>query len=388
MTQPVTAEQLRKQAPQGAVDPNVKIPKAVRDAGKRAEVIQQAVTGEAEPSVAETVAAANGATPPAPPAPEAPPAPPAPEAAAPPAPPAPAPSEPPVDWERQFKSLQGRFEQQRDAITQMGASIQRLQAENEALRASAQPIEPPAPGQSLITEEEMQDYGPEFISIVRRAVKEATDPLNAEISNLRAGLGTVQQETGNVFMQRMNNSLGEAVPNWRELNTDPKFVAWSALPDVFSGVIRKTLMQEAWNSGDPNRLIAFFRAYLAEEAATDPQVPAPPRLPMATTVTPAPMPYGTPAPASPLLPATPQVQLEHLAAPGRAHSAAGTPAEKPVYSPQDITRFYTDVAAGRWKGREAQAQAIEADIMAAQREGRILNQGHMPQPSPPVGFAR
>jgi hypothetical protein len=409
MALPVTAAELvAKQKPQGAVDPNINVPKQVRDAGKRAEVIQRASIGEAEPSLLEPGAPApgtppNGAVPPtpsqaSPPAPATPSQPlPEPTAAAPapggPAvgsgavPPATPSSEPPVDWERQFKSLQGRFDQQRDAVTQMGNRLQQLESENTTLRAVARPPpDPNNPPVSLLTEQEIADYGPDFIDVVRRAVKEATDPLFAEINGLRGQVGTMQNETTNAFMSRMNSTLSAAVPNWEALNKDQKFIQWSQLPDVFSGAIRRQLMQDAWNSGDPNRLVAFFRAYLAEEAATDPQVAGAPRQPeMRTVVTPTPATFAQVS-ASPLHPGSPQLALSDLAAPGRAHSAAGQPAEKPVYSPQDITRFYTDMAAGRWRGREQQAQAIEADIMVAQREGRILP--NTSQPAPPAGFTR
>lgn len=269
----------------------------------------------------------------------------------------------------------------------MGSRLQQLEGENQTLRAVARPPpDPNSPTVSLLTEQEIADYGPDFIDVVRRAVKEATDPLYAEINGLRGQVGTMQTETTNAFMNRMNAALSAAVPNWEGLNKDQKFIQWSQLPDVFSGAIRRTLMQDAWNSGDPNRLVAFFRAYLAEEAATDPLAAGAPRQPvMQTVVTPTPATFAQVS-ASPLHPGSPQLALSDLAAPGRAHSAAGQPAEKPVYSPQDITRFYTDIAAGRWRGREVQAQAIEADIMVAQREGRILP--NMSQPAPPAGFTR
>ena len=273
----------------------------------------------------------------------------------------------------------------------MSTRITSLEGENSSLRTQVRPPSDPAnPPVSLLTEQEIADYGPDFIDVVRRAVKEATDPLMAEIGTLRGQMGQVQSETTNAFMSRMNTTLNAAVPQWEALNKDPKFIQWSQLPDVFSGAIRRALMQDAWNSGDPNRLIAFFRAYLAEEAATDPQAAGATRQPvMQTVVTPTPVPIAQVAgqvSASPLHPGAPHLHLSDLAAPGRAHSAAELPAEKPVYSPQDITRFYTDVAAGRWRGREQQAQAIEADIMMAQREGRILP--NPSQPAPPPGFTR
>jgi hypothetical protein len=164
----------------------------------------------------------------------------------------------------------------------------------------------------------------------------------------------------------MNSTIAAAVPEWVELNKDPRFVEWSQLPDIFSGAIRKTLMQEAWNSGDSSRVIAFFQAFLAEEAALHPpggngQVRPAPR----TVV-------GDQSILPPSAPASPTLDLATLAAPGRAHSAGGTPAEKPVYTTAEITKFYTDVASGKWRGREQQQAAIDADIILAQRENRII----------------
>jgi hypothetical protein len=66
------------------------------------------------------------------------------------------------------------------------------------------------------------------------------------------------------------------------------------------------------------------------------------------------------------------MDLANLASPGRAHSAGGSPAEKPVYTTAEITKFYTDVASGKWRGREQHQAAIDADIILAQREGRII----------------
>lgn len=389
MAQPVTgAEIVNRQVPQGDIDPSVKIPKQAREAGKRAEIVQRAFTGQAEPSVTDQIPPQEPAPQPQEPAPQ-------------PQEPTPQPQEPtpqpqPTDWEHRYNSLQGRYNQQRDAIAQLSAQVQRLQAEAEALRAQAPPpADPNNPPSSLLTQDEIESYGADFVDVMRRVVKEATDPLHAEIGNLRGQLGSVQAETGQQLVNRMNIELNAAVPNWQELNRDQKFIAWSQLPDVFSGAIRRQLMQDAWNNGDARRLTAFFQAYLAEEAATDPQAGAHRQPVMATVVSSAPVPAHTfqgtgpaSAPTSPLHPGQPQVSLTDLAAPGRAHSAAGMPAEKPVYSPHDITRFYTDVSAGRWRGREAQQQAVEADIIAAQHEGRILNGSGNYQPNPPRGFTR
>src|SRR5262245_26153146 len=116
MAQPLgAAEMVARQKPQGSVDPAIKVPQQVRDAGRRAEIIQNAALGIAEPSVLPdgTVPPSGGpnATPPAEPSTGTPPPPvpastPTPNGSAGPAVatpavapsvPAPTPSEPPVD---------------------------------------------------------------------------------------------------------------------------------------------------------------------------------------------------------------------------------------------------------------------------------------------------
>lgn len=398
MALPTTAAEMRnKPLPQGAVDPNVKIPRAVREAGKRSEDIQRQITGQAEPSVVaeptETTPPSNGTgtpevTPPGnPPTTEDQPAPPPQVEPIP--PPAPQQSQPETqdDWERKFKSLQGRLDQdakrQRDVLNQLSQRVEDLSRENDFLKGNLQrEKDRPANGHAPLSEEEINDYGPEFVDVMRRVVADATGPLQEEIYNLRNQLGHVQQETGNAFLSRMNSTLNNMVPDWAELNKDQRFISWSQLPDVFSGAIRKQLMQDAWNSGDAPRVAAFFQAYLAEEAATTPQ-----RVTEQRQVPPSRM-VVSDTPISPVSPPTPGTpfDLSILAAPGRAHSAGGTPAEKPVYTSADITRFYTDVKLGRWRGREREQAAIDQDIMMAQREGRIIPDPRSLPPKDP--FAR
>jgi hypothetical protein len=383
MAQPVTVEALRARPVVGAVDSSVKIPQAVIDAGKRAEDIQRQLAGTAEPPAQSPDGSETDADPSA--QPQVPRSTRDEPAAGEPAAGEPAAGDP-ANWERRFKGLQGRYDhdvrQVKDQLGQMSDQIQRLHSENASLRAARTPPAEPPPTQSLLSEQEIADYGPEFIDVARRVAREVAAPLHAEILNLRSQLGHVQQETGNSFLTRMDDQVGSQVKNWRELNVDPRFVEWTKLPDVFSGAIRQQLMQDAWNAGDARRVAAFFQAFLAEEAAVDPQrANGRPRPASRMTVTPTPSPVTAPQSA-------PRLALEDLAAPGRAHSASGAPAEKPVYTSADITRFYTDVKLGRWRGNEQQQAAIDADIMLAQREGRIVVDQRTAQPLTSNGAIR
>jgi hypothetical protein len=370
MAQPVTAEVLRSKAPQAGVDPDIKVPQVVRDAGARSEAIQRALIGDAEPSVLETPP--NGEAPPPPEVVSAPPGEPQPP---PQPPPQPEPPVPPEEWERRFKAMKGRYDQLSEQTTGMSEMLQRLQSENAILRQPATPPNGATPGTPLVTEQELADYGPEFIDVVRRAATEVAAPLQAEIAHLRSQLGTVQQETGNAFLTRMHATIGGIVPDWEQINRDQRFMDWVKLPDMFSGAIRQQLMQEAWNNGDAVRVAAFFRAFLAEAAAVDPQrgthaQPPPPSM----------VPAREPG-APGIVPLATRLSLDQLAAPGRAHSGTQQPASKPVYTAQDISRFYTECAAGKWRTREGERAAIDADIIAAQHEGRIISDQRTVRPT-------
>jgi len=66
--------------------------------------------------------------------------------------------------------------------------------------------------------------------------------------------------------------------------------------------------------------------------------------------------------------------LDTLAAPGRATHATDANSSqdgKPVYTHAEIKRFYNDVRRGAYAGRDADKARIEADMFAAQREGRV-----------------
>lgn len=204
------------------------------------------------------------------------------------------------------------------------------------------------------------EYGADLIEVMRKSARDEVSIEMEELRNQIAGLKSQLQGVGGRVAQteteRLIQELGAAVPNWKELNVDPQFIAWLQLPEVFSGIKRHDLLGQAFAGHDAQRVIRFFKGYLDEAAATG-LIPAP-----------------TPAlaPADPA--ASERVTLESLAAPGRAAPASSHPApqgQKPVYTRAQIAKYYTDRAAGKYRGREAEAAALEQDIIAAGNEGRV-----------------
>lgn len=262
-------------------------------------------------------------------------------------------------WEHKYKSLHGRFVRQGEQIRSLSETVQNLQGVIATMQATT-PVQsaPPAAEEPerLITAEEAADYGEDFLKVVGKRAREEFAPIakqyQAEIERLKKQLegvsGFVQQDTHAKLLSNLDTQL----PNWRELNTNQDFIDWLSLPDPYSGAIRHDMLKAAYAQGNAPRVLAFFKGFLAEEAAVAPARAEPD--PQVTTV--------------------PKVPLSSLAAPGRAKTAASAsaaPAEKPIFTRAQIAAFYADVAQGKFRGRDADKNAAEAQIFAAQREGRI-----------------
>lgn len=342
-----------RQVPQDGIDPNVKVPAAVKAAAARSESYYKA--SEEEPAK-EGVDGSEAREPKT--------AEPAAEAKAPDQgtiePPA---TTPPVasqgnedDWQHRYNSMKGRFDRAQSDLKAQGDRITYLEKMLATIQVQA-PTKAPATTEEapkLITSEMEEEWGKEFLEVVGKKAQEAYQPIvstmERKIKELEQQLSKVGGHIAGDARGRMLNELDSKIPDWRKINENENFISWLQLPDTYSGAIRLQLLKEAFERNDSPRVAAFFQGFLAEEAAVAPAKGEPDR--------------GQEKPG--------KVPLSSFAAPGRAKSAAaGAPAEKPVISRDQITRFYAQVAAGKFRGKEDEQSRFEKQIFEAQREGRI-----------------
>lgn len=338
-------------------DKDVKIPAAVKARAAAADALHKQIYNTAESPAtppetppAETPPPADPATPP-----ETPPVDPATPPADPATPPA-DPAEPKNGWEHAYKSMKGRYERSQEALR---IANERTSFLEQRVRELEDAPPPPAatlpPTTPVLTPKEIEDYGPDFLEVVGKKAQEIYAPVVAglqnQIAELQSQLGNVGKTVASTARDKMKAQLSSEVANWSEINVNPDFLTWLSLPDQFSGVKRHDLLKDAWGRNDAARVLAFFKGFLAQEAADAPAAIEPDEH------------QDQPG----------KVPLETLAAPGRAKPAAGpkTPAEKPIITRPYISQFYAEVAAGKYRGREQEKLEIEQRISAAAREGRI-----------------
>jgi hypothetical protein len=351
-------------------DPNTFIPPAVRRQAKQADELFRAARGE--PAAPQEPPPPEQPAPPPPPAqtplPSEQPSPPpprepqtiplmrepAPQETPPPAPQTPPEEESSSDWKRAAKSWETRYKRaENDIIAMSGqlASMQNLIASMQKPVTAETP--PELRPQSFLTPEERSEYGEEFLGVVAKKAKEEFSP---EIQTLKAQITRLEnQYKGNAEQVKaqatlaLEAALDAKLPIWRDINIMPEFHAWLALPDLYSGAIKHDLLRAAYAQGNTPRVLSFFKGFLDQEAALVPRELEPRQADDG------------------------KVPLETFAAPGRARSSAASaaPVEKPVITRAQISQFYAESAAGKWRGREAEKVRLEEMIFEAEREGRI-----------------
>jgi hypothetical protein len=258
----------------------------------------------------------------------------------------------PDNWEHRYLSMKGRYDQSQQIMGGMQEQMQSMNTELQRLIGRVQQ-EPPQKRKPVITPEDEKTYGPELIDLARRAAREELQP---QIEQARQESHRSAQRSQGLAEQDVRNQLDAQLPNWRAINTDPGFLQWLRLPDLYSGGVRSNLLTQAFQAASAPRVLAFFKGYLAEAQATG-QLPA-----QQTTA-------ATPAPTRQAA-----VSLDTLVSPGRAQPAPGSdgqPPEAPIFTHRQIREFYTNEGRARYVGRQADRDADEKLIFEAQKAGRV-----------------
>lgn len=346
------------------VDPEVKLPPSVLAQSAASDAIhKQAYQTPDAPQPAAPTAPADGqpvpqpVPPPAtPPAQSTPPEPPQPQ------PPAPAQGDENLtadQWRHRFLSMQGRYNQAAQSIGVLQEQLQELSDENmrmqQHVRTSVPQVPQPQALPSGLTAEEVAAYGPELVDVIQRTARAALMP---DLQNTQNSVRQVNQQVQRVTVGGVYQVLDQKIPDWRAINISPRFKSWCGSRDVYSGAVRGELLRSAFQAADAPRVLAFFKGFLDEEQATG-QLPDP-----------------SLQPQPPAAPRQAAMTLEQLAAPGRAKPATGdnnpgTPADKPIFTRDQIKAFYSAVRQNHYAGREPEKNALEQQIFAAQREGRV-----------------
>src|SRR5262245_9458708 len=177
---------------------------------------------------------------------------------------------------------------------------------------------------SYLTNEDVQNFGYELLDVAQRAGLHALAP---ELQRLHDENQQLHDQLNATTKTAIDRELDAAVPNWREINADERFHQWLLQPEPYSGIIRDRFLKDAAHAAKPQRVISFFKGFLAAAGQTS-------------------------------------------AAPASHPRQRRSPSGQPAYSRGQITQM----AAMRGKGQMGDAEWAkwEHELIRAGREGRIL----------------
>ena len=276
-------------------------------------------------------------------------------------------------YEQQWRSLQGMYNATNNrlqSVTETNREYQSRITQMEQLLASLSTVPsntaPIMANQNLVSESDRNDYG-ESIDVMRKVSREELYPVAAKIASIEATINQLAASLNTSVLpqvqrvahqqamsseERFWTALSNSVPNWQQINNDSGFQGWLLSVDPLTGISRQTYLEQAQNSLDVNRVVAFFQSYSESSGKFLADANAQPNRSAVSS------------------------QLEKQVNPGR--SKGGSPPatqNAKTYTAADITDFFNKVRQGVYRGKEDERDRIERDIFAAQRDGRIVVNG-------------
>jgi hypothetical protein len=187
--------------------------------------------------------------------------------------------------------------------------------------------------QHYVTEQDELNYGRELIDMTQRAAIQAVSPhLNA----LEQQNAALNRQLAIERRHRLDYEVEALVPDYREIDEDAAWHGYLRGIHPLTGQIRQRVLDDAINVGSASRVREFFEEFRRENHGS----------------------HGSHGPTD--------------RGPARRGGRAPSSQGKPTYTRSQIDQFFRARQKGEYKNREAEAAQIEADIFAAQHEGRVL----------------
>ena len=121
--------------------------------------------------------------------------------------------------------------------------------------------------------EDYDNYGSELLDVSARAAMQAVAP---HLQQLEQSNAELRQRLAVEARRSLDQRVERAVPNYQEIDRDPRWHSWLSGVDALSGRARQVLLNDAVASGAAGRIAAFFRKFESEVGGAQAQSPSAP----------------------------------------------------------------------------------------------------------------
>lgn len=201
------------------------------------------------------------------------------EAVAQPAEPKPAPVVSEDNWEQKYNTLNGKYNAE---VPRLHAQVKDLIAQVESLKVQldTKPEDKKEPVQveRLVTDADVEAFGSDLIEVQRKVAKEVAMEFKQDLDLLKAENQKLKEQllkTGNQVGEfTFEQKLYRLVPDFVQVNADPRWVSWLDEVDPLLRAPRRTVAQQAFNNGDAEAVadyVEMFRKTLPKDTTNERQ---------------------------------------------------------------------------------------------------------------------
>lgn len=260
------------------------------------------------------------------------------------------PPEPTDSFEQKYRTLQGMYnadvprlqQQLKDSAAQVDALTQDLNAVKEQL----QKIQTDRDAVSLVTDADKEAFGEDLLDVQRRVAEEVTKKYEGRIDALNAlvdGLKKALEDTDTrLDVADFDTRLRRLVPDYEEVNRDPRWISWLNEVDPLLRGPRRALAQEAFDRKDETS-VAYFVNLFKDSLKTA----APPN--------------------------TKQELERQVTAPKRSVVDVQAGTEPKTYSTAQAETLWGKVTTLYRQGKHDEANKLEAELTQAYMDGRVIS---------------
>lgn len=241
-------------------------------------------------------------------------------------------------WEHRFNVINGKYAAEVPALQEQVRTLTKdLESANRQITELKSVSDKPSnPGG--MTDEQIrkakEEFGDDVVDFFQQLADSGRGPDNsAEVAELKRELDAIKSQEKQKTEASFWTALNELVPDWKAVNADQKFHAFLSEYDPQTGTQRQQSLATAQQALDADGVAAMFNAFKKQQ----------------------PQKSKSRIPDDQVDPPT-----------SRSTSA---PEGKKIWTGPEITAFYQKKRNGDYSAKEA--ERLEADIFAAQREGRV-----------------
>lgn len=241
-------------------------------------------------------------------------------------------------WEHRFNVINGKYAAEVPALQEQVRTLTKdLESANRQI-TELKSVSDKSTNPGGLTDEQIQkakdEFGDDVVDFIQQLVSSNRGTDNsAKVEELERELNAIKSQEKQKTEASFWTALNELVPDWKAVNADQKFHAFLSEYDPQTGTQRQQSLATAQQALDADGVAAVFNAFKKQQPQRQKQ-------------------------------RIPDDQVD----PPTSRSTTA-PEGKKIWTGPEITKFYKDKADRKFSADEA--KRLEADIFAAQREGRV-----------------